>query len=160
MPLQNPRFGKIFRTHPSIYERLLFVDRAVSGNQKVLRYNQPLFDVRKATIVLIIAMLALWVTGKNSLFPPSDLHYEIGRQYAVEGMFDNAIAEFHRVISIDPKSDGAFYALGLIYTKKGKVKEAEIEFKKALEINPKNTMALEQLKQIQKNTQKTTKLSR
>lgn len=160
MPLQSSRFGKIFRTHPSIYERLLFVDRAVAGNQKVLRYNQPLFDIRKATVVLIIAMLALWVTGKNSLFPPSDLHYEIGRQYAVEGMFDNAIAEFHRVISIDPKSDGAFYALGLIYTKKGKVKEAEIEFKKALEINPKNTMALEQLKQIQKNAQKTTKPSR
>jgi len=154
LPMQNSRLSNIFRTHPSVYERLQFVDRAVSGDPKVLKYFHLFLDIRKATVLLFIAMLTIWLTGRDYLFPPSEMYYEKGRQYAIAGMLDDAIAEFYNAINSDPKSDNAFYALGLVYAEKGAIKNAEEEFQKAFEINPKNTAALDKLRQIQKNVNK------
>ncbi|MDQ1328226.1 MAG: Tetratricopeptide repeat protein [Candidatus Poribacteria bacterium] len=149
LPMQSSRFGSIFRTHPSIYERLQFADGAMAGDPEVLKYGRLFFDFRKVTVILLIAMIALWITDRNALFPPDEMHYELGRQYAMEGMFDDAIAEFRKAINNDPKNDNSFYALGLVYIEKDEIKNAEIEFQKALEINPKNTSAINKLKQIQ-----------
>jgi Zn-dependent protease with chaperone function len=154
LPMQSSRFGSILRTHPSIYERLQFADGAMTGDPEVLKYGSLFFDFRKVTVVLFIAMIALWVTDRNTLFPPGEMHYELGRQYAMEGMFDDAIAEFRKAINNDPKNDNSFYALGLVYIEKDEIKNAEIEFQKALEINPKNISALNKLKQIQRDLNK------
>ena len=154
LPMQNSRFGGILRTHPSIYERLQFADRIMAGDPEVMKYGSLFFDFRKVTVVLFIAMIALWITDGNALFPPGEMHYELGRQYAMEGMFDNAIAEFRKAINNDPKNDNTFYALGLVYIEKDEIKNAEIELQKALQINPKNTSALNKLKQIQRELNK------
>lgn len=150
MPIQIPRFVEIFRTHPSVYERLRLVDRFILGDPDALRYiSSNLNDIRKATAIIGVVMLVLIFTKKDFLFPLGEMHYEIGRQYAVEGMLDAAITEFNKAIINDPKSADAVYALGLLYAEKGSVDLAEKQFIKALEINPKNDNARERLEQIQ-----------
>ncbi len=148
-PIQIPRFAEIFRTHPSIYERLRLVDRAIVGDPDALRYANSIVDIRKATAVLAAFVFILAFTKRDFLFPPGEMHYEIGRQYAIEGMLDAAITEFNKAVSSDPKSLQAVYALGLLYEEKGAVDLAEKQFKKVLEINPKNDDAREKLRQIQ-----------
>jgi Zn-dependent protease with chaperone function len=154
LPMQNSRFGNILRTHPSIYERLQFADRAMAGDPEVLKYGSLFFDFRKVTVVLFLAMIALWITDRNALFPPGEMHYELGRQYAMEGMYDDSIFEFRKAINNDPKNDHSFYALGLVYLERNEIKNAEIEFQKAIQINPKNALALNKLKQIQRELNK------
>jgi tetratricopeptide (TPR) repeat protein len=149
MPMQVPRFVEIFRTHPSVYERLRLIDRAMVGDPDALRYANSIIDVRKATAILAVIVLILGFAKRNFLFPPGEIHYEIGRQYAIEGMLDAAISEFDKAVVSDPKSADAVYALGLLYAEKGAVDRAENQFKRVLEINPKNNSAREKLEQIQ-----------
>jgi Zn-dependent protease with chaperone function len=150
IPLQMPRFAEIFRTHPSIFERLSLVDKAVAGDSEVLRYTNPIFSFRKTAAIITAFLLILIFTRKDFLFFTSDIHYEIGRQYANEGMLDAAINEFNKAVISNPKSSDAIFALGLLYAEKGAIDIAEKQFTKVLEINPKNSFALERLNQIQK----------
>ena len=147
--IKNPGIIKIFSTHPSIYERLEIIDKAFADQRTTTIYNKTFFSARRSFLFLIFALVALWFIGKDFILPPSELHYEIGRQYAIEGMTDNAISEFDNAVNLNPKSDDAVYALGLLYTEKGAIDEAKRQFQMALEINPKNKMALNRLTQLQ-----------
>ena len=62
------------------------------------------------------------------------MHYEIGRQYAIEGMIDEAITEMKNAARADPKSEEAHYALMILYAKKGMVGEAMAELERTLGI--------------------------
>ncbi|MGB9594957.1 MAG: M48 family metalloprotease [Candidatus Poribacteria bacterium] len=146
--MRNPRIFKIFATHPSMSERLELVDKVVNDQNIVKNFNRIFFDFKRSFLLLLIVITALWFTSKDLIFPPSELHYEIGRQYAIEGMIDQAIAEFNKAYDSNPKSDQAIFALGLLYMEKGAISEAKEKFQKVLEINPKNTMAANKLNQI------------
>ncbi|MCL4419559.1 M48 family metalloprotease [Patescibacteria group bacterium] len=148
--IKNPRIINIFSTHPSIHERLGLIDNAIVDEHTATKYNKTFFSAKRSFLFLITALVALWFMGKDFILPPSELHYEIGRQYAIEGMIDNAISEFDSAVNLNPKSDDAVYALGLLYNEKGAVDEAKKQFHKALAINPKNKMALNRLEQLQK----------
>lgn len=147
--IRNPRIFKIFATHPSISERLELIDKAVNDQNTVRNYNRIAFNLKRSLLLLFIVLVALWITNGDLIFPPSEVHYEIGRQYAIEGMIDQAIAEFNKVVDLNSKSDQAFYALGLLYMEKGAIIEAKEKFQRALEINPKNAMAFNKLMQLQ-----------
>jgi STE24 endopeptidase len=142
--IKNPRIIRIFSTHPSIYERLEIIDERIAT-----KYNKTIFSAKGSFLFLLFALVALWLMGKDFILPPSELHYEIGRQYAIEGMIDDAISEFNNAVNLNPKSDDAVYALGLLYIEKGAIEEAKKQFLMALEINPKNKMAIKKLMQLQ-----------
>jgi tetratricopeptide (TPR) repeat protein len=134
MPRRAPRLTEIVRTHPSVYRRLDFVDGIARGDAKTLRYRQPIFPMARVTIVVLLALLLLFTANKETLSPPGDVHYEIGRQYAKEGMIDEAIMEIRNAARADPQSEQAHYALMILYAKKGMVGEAVAELEKTLEI--------------------------
>jgi tetratricopeptide (TPR) repeat protein len=56
-------------------------------------------------------------------------------------MSDEAIAEFKKVIAINPNYKFVHYNLGVSYSKKGMKDEAIAEYKKAIEINPDDAFA-------------------
>jgi STE24 endopeptidase len=147
--IKNPRIIRIFSTHPSIYERLEIIDKVITDERIATKYNKTIFSAKGSFLFLLFALVALWLMGKDFILPPSELHYEIGRQYAIEGMIDDAISEFNNAVNLNPKSDDAVYALGLLYIEKGAIEEAKKQFLMALEINPKNKMAIKKLMQLQ-----------
>ena len=51
------------------------------------------------------------------------------------------IADFNKVLEIDPKSAGAYYYRGIAYVNKGQFDWAIDDFTKALEIDPKSAGA-------------------
>jgi len=148
-PRRSPRFFELFRTHPSVARRLEFIDRLIIDDASVLRYRRPIFPVGRMSVLVVIVLSMLFVANKEALFPPGDMYYEIGRQYAIEGMIDEAITEFRSAVRVDPKNEHAHYVLGILYARKGNREAAIKELEKTLEINPRNTGAREALKKIQ-----------
>lgn len=153
IPRRLPWLLEILRTHPSIYRRLEFVDRLVRGDTYALKYRRRIFHFGRITTLILLALLLLFIANKDVLFPEDDVHYEMGRQYAVEGMVDKAIMKFRDAARVNPQSERAHYALGVLYSKKGAVEEAIEELKKTLAINPDNVAAREELRKIQDGSQ-------
>ena len=148
IPRRAPRLAELVRTHPSVSRRLEFVDKVVQEDADAVKYRQPVFRVSRATILVLLALLLLFVTNRETLFPLDDVHYEIGRQYAIEGMLDEAITEFRKASRADPQNEQVRYALGVLYDESGNREEAIAELEKTLEINPENAAARRKLKQI------------
>lgn len=148
IPKTTSKLISIFRTHPSVYQRLELINKFILGVPEISMYRKPIFSVNRVSIGIVI-LLTLIMISKNHIFSPEKKHYEIGMQYAIEGMIDEAIEHIRESVKYNPESFDAFYALGILYAKKGNVEVAIQELKKALEINPSNTAAREKLNQIE-----------
>ncbi len=145
---RSPRLIELIQTHPSVSRRLEFVNKAMQGDRSVLKYRHPIFHNLRISIVMLFVLSILIISSREALFPPGEVHYEKGRQYAIEGMIDEAITEFKDAARADPRSGKVHYALGVLYVEKGIVEEAVKELERSLEIDPGNTAAREKLKQI------------
>jgi tetratricopeptide (TPR) repeat protein len=64
-----------------------------------------------------------------------------GLNYAYEGEPEQAIAELHKVIEVDPKYPKTYNIMGIIYAVLNQPQQAITYFQKAIEINPKYTEA-------------------
>jgi Zn-dependent protease with chaperone function len=152
IPRRAPRLIELVRTHPSVSRRLEFVDKVAQGNADAMKYRHPIFRVGRVIVLVLFALSLLFILNKETLFPPGDVHYEMGRQYYSEGMIDEAIMEFREAARADPQSEQPHYALGILYAEKGTVEEAIRELERTLEINPENAAAREKLKEIKSVT--------
>jgi Zn-dependent protease with chaperone function len=152
IPRRAPRLIELVRTHPSVSRRLEFVERVVRGDPDTVKYRRPVFRVGRVTALVLFTLSLLFIANREVLFPTDDMHYEVGRQYAIEGMVDEAIIEFKEAARADPHSEQAHYALGVLYAEKGIVEAAIKELETTLEINPKNAAAREKLKAMQSVT--------
>ncbi len=137
-PRRTSRWVELVRTHPSISRRLEFVDRGVQGYADAAKYRRPIFRAGRVSVLVLIALVLLFAANKETLLPASDVHYEIGRQYDMEGMVDEAIAELRKAERIDPENGQVHFALAILYNKKGLVDKAIVEIKKAERIDPEN----------------------
>ncbi len=72
------------------------------------------------------------VVEKFPNFPFS--YFIIGRCYAIEGNYDNAITNYKKVIELKPDIYEAYFDLGEIYFNKGDSEEAVKNFEKAAEL--------------------------
>jgi len=148
VPRRGARLLELIKTHPSVFRRLEFVDRAMQGYADAIRYRRPIFRAGLMSVLALLALALLFIANKETLIPPGEIHYEIGRQYIIEGMMDEALIELKKAERINPKSGHIHHALGIIYAKKGVMEEAARELEKALQINPKNAAARKKLEQI------------
>ena len=71
-----------------------------------------------------------------------DTHFYLGKTYALQGRFDDAIAELKRTIEKDPTHHEARFALGQALVSKGEVAQARDVFKKMIEDDPHDVKAL------------------
>jgi len=149
IPRRAPWLIELVRTHPSVSRRLGFVDRIAQGDPDAIKYRQPLLGFGRVIALVLLALSLLFIANKEALLPPGDVHYEMGRQYAIEGMVDEAIMEFREAARANPQSEQIHYALGILYAEKGTMEAAIRELEKTLEINPKNAAAREKLKEMQ-----------
>ncbi|MCX5678944.1 MAG: tetratricopeptide repeat protein [Candidatus Omnitrophica bacterium] len=85
--------------------------------------------------VLIIVMLSLVVCNSYAQTAEEEA-LKKGVDLIRHDKFDEAIAEFNNVITVNPKSTSAHYNLGFAYDKKGDLDKAILSFSKAVEIDP------------------------
>ncbi len=64
------------------------------------------------------------------------VHYDLAREYHLNGSADEAIAEYKTVLELDPKFPEAHYNIGVIMYYQGKMDDAIEEFLKEIEVNP------------------------
>jgi Tfp pilus assembly protein PilF len=75
-----------------------------------------------------------------------ELRFQLGVTYEKQGRFDQAVAEFRRVITLDPKHAEAYNYVGYMFAEKGvRLDEAEHLIQKALEIEPNNGYYIDSL---------------
>ena len=86
-----------------------------------------------------IFLLAICASTGSGLSPIMDPEYynERGLEYAQEGDFDNAIAEYTRAILLDPKFTSAYHNRGFAYFKKQDFDRAIADYTEAIRLNPK-----------------------
>ena len=85
--------------------------------------------------VLTIFMLSLAVCNGHAQ-TTEDESMKKGVDLVRHDKFDEAIAEFNNVISVNPKLTSAHYNLGFAYDKKGDLDKAILNFSKAIELDP------------------------
>jgi len=66
-----------------------------------------------------------------------------GIAYTSLGEWDNAITDFNKVLSLDPKNAGVYTDRGFVYGIVGQPQDAIADFSKALEYDPKNAKAFQ-----------------
>jgi Flp pilus assembly protein TadD len=75
-----------------------------------------------------------------------DLHFQLGVAFEKMGRFDQAVAEFRRVIVLDPKHAEAYNYVGYMLAEKGiRLDEAQRLIQKALELEPENGYYIDSL---------------
>ncbi|MDR1474284.1 MAG: tetratricopeptide repeat protein [Endomicrobium sp.] len=75
-------------------------------------------------------------------------HIEVGKFYFLNNKFDEAIAEFKKVLETNPSNSEAYYNIGLIKEVSNLPNEAKDMYSKALAINPDYKIAKDRLNKL------------
>jgi tetratricopeptide (TPR) repeat protein len=93
---------------------------------------------------LTITQIKIWQNSESlwtyvtRTFPKSASlpHYNLGNALLRKGRIDEALTEYKRALSVNPRDVETYNNLGIAYKKKGMLNEAIYEFKKVLTIKP------------------------
>src|SRR3990170_4672951 len=72
-------------------------------------------------------------------------HINLGRAYAIAGLFDEAEQEFEKVLSLKPDYATMYYNLGVVYEEKGLADKATAAYAEALRLEPNHQKAADAL---------------
>ncbi|PIU83250.1 MAG: hypothetical protein COS68_05050 [Elusimicrobia bacterium CG06_land_8_20_14_3_00_38_11] len=73
---------------------------------------------------------------------------EMGKFYFISGKYDEAIAEFEKVIKINPKNADAYFNVGMVKEAKNDSSGAKKMYEKTLEIIPDHKTAKKHLDKL------------
>lgn len=82
----------------------------------------------------------------------SSLFNELGYYYLNENQIDKAIVVFEKQIKLNPESANSYDSMGDGYKAAGRIDDAIKQYKKALEIDPNFSASLNNLEELQENT--------
>jgi Flp pilus assembly protein TadD/uncharacterized membrane protein len=80
--------------------------------------------------------VSIWKDNVSKAPQKARGYHNLGRAYAVEGQFAEAIHNYHATLIIDPEHPGAFYGLGVVMRRQNRYEEAEVYLRKAIELIP------------------------
>jgi tetratricopeptide (TPR) repeat protein len=87
-------------------------------------------------LILLTGSFLLHTQGCKKRTDQAKKHYEQALEYHKQELPDQAIAELHQAIKLEPKYAEAHYQLGLIFHEKTDHNNAVRELKEAIKINP------------------------
>ena len=87
-------------------------------------------------LFLLMGCLLLYAGGCKKRTDQAKKHYEQALEYHKQELPDQAIAELHQAIKLDPKYADAHYELGVLYHEKTDHNNAVRELKEAIKIDP------------------------
>lgn len=79
---------------------------------------------------------------------------DVGLLYYNSGNYEEAVAEFNKILKIKPDHDVAYFNLGCVYQKKKNWKEAERAFASVLDLIPEDSEAKKRLVSVSENWSK------
>lgn len=131
------------------YDRALFIDqnnlRANLGKGRTL-FARGEKEAAKKIFVRLSHLDALYDQENKHLFN------EFGIELRKKGMYQEAISNYLKAISIDPEDEVLYYNLGRAYYEEGRFEDAMAQLKKALSLKPEFDDAREFLSEIQSSS--------
>ena len=124
------RVFELTLTHPSVERRIEMVDRFLAGDPEALRLRRTLPEVKLALMATFIAFGLLLNFNRPVFESEADLHYMRGVEFHREKMWDKALGELDRTISLDPSYKEAYLLRGMIYYDRGSPEKALRDFEK------------------------------
>ncbi|MDH3575521.1 MAG: tetratricopeptide repeat protein, partial [Desulfobacteraceae bacterium] len=122
--MQNVTKGVDFAAQGKFNEAKVEFEKAL----KVDPYN----DLAKTSIIVIEDLNDKTIESKTAIL------WFKGSANHIEGLWDNAIAEYSKVIEMNPKLAGAYNSRGFVYDEKGQHDDAIADFTKAIELSRDN----------------------
>jgi tetratricopeptide (TPR) repeat protein len=92
----------------------------------------------KLLIISICISTAFCVFIANVYAESAKEFYDKAREYISKGMYDDAIAEIAKAISVDPAVAEFYITRGHLYRTKNNLANAILDYSKAIELNPNN----------------------
>lgn len=95
---------------------------------------------------LVLVLTVLGLVAHTRVFSYSNVlnyieaekHFECGNKHGENGDYDAAVAEYTKVIQLEPNYEKAYYNRGLAYAKKGEYDKAISDYTKAIDLDPKD----------------------
>lgn len=84
----------------------------------------------------------------NSVPEKAPLYFHLGDIYYENGMLDEAVTYYSKVLEIDPEIDVVHYNIGKILSVQGKFDEAANHYQEAVRVNPEYVLAMNNLGNI------------
>jgi len=101
--------------------------------------------MKKTIFYIFVTILITSCSGLTPASSPTgpktaEEYFERGNEFYSKENYANALADYNKVIELDPTIAGAYFGRGLVYSRTARTvdehKEAIREFKRVLEINP------------------------
>jgi len=146
-------FGNILSGEGKYEKALLQYRKAISLQPKnyFFHYNLGRFYLARGQYELALQVLK----ESSRLSPPfGEAHLLLGKCYVATGQFDKAEMELSSIHASDAAYLPGRNELGILYARRGELEKAEREFRAALESDPSYTPAQENLKRLDRRTQK------
>lgn len=92
----------------------------------------------KLFVISICILTAICVFMGNVYAESAKEFYDKAQEYLKKGMYDEAITEIAKAISIDPGIAEFYITRGHLYRTKSNLGDAILDYSKAIELNPNN----------------------
>ena len=92
---------------------------------------------RSITIVLLL-LFAVSIIRAGAVSPPADSLFKIANNAYNEGLYDSAVATYHRILDKGLESANLYYNLGNAYFKSNDIPSAILYYEKAKKLNPRD----------------------
>jgi Flp pilus assembly protein TadD len=85
---------------------------------------------------IVLALAACGPTTPTEALPSAEDHFMQGNEFSQTGDFEKAVAEYKKVLDLEPQHVDAMSNLGVAYYNLGQLDEAIEQYSKAIEIAP------------------------
>jgi tetratricopeptide (TPR) repeat protein len=89
-----------------------------------------------ATTLWLLALISLMLAACGGETTTVEEHFQQGNEYAQNGEFDKAIAEYEAVLDKEPDNVSALSNLGVVYYNTGELDKAISQYEKAIDLSP------------------------
>ncbi len=115
-----------------------------------IKYHITSIFLTSLVIAVLLSVTTLYAQSEQDINAIND----VGLLYYNSGNYEEAVAEFNKILKLKPDHDVAYFNLGCVYQKKKNWKEAERAFASVLDLIPEDSEAKKRLVSVSENWSK------
>ncbi len=116
------------------YERYQLEERGRRGSQRPLLFYRGLFDLKRGRTAEAVSEFKEALRHVAQTWNIDAFEDCLANAYLEMGRFDEAIAEYERILKLNPNYQLVHYHLGQSYERKGQIDQARADYQRFLQV--------------------------